>query len=133
MGKVCETDFSDTPSVKLTSIGQIVEKYILSTNNIENVSVNKYVIMPNHIHIILFVNGGGGELKETTPANQLIPQTVSTLKRLINKEVGENIFQRSYYDHVIRNQTDYIRHWNYIDTNPQHWKDDKISFLFLEE
>ena len=46
----------DTPSVLLTSTGKIVEKYIRSINNVEMVSVEKYVIMPDHIHLLLFVD-----------------------------------------------------------------------------
>ena len=46
---------NNTPTVTLTEIGKIVEKYILSTERIENVFVDKYVIMPNHIHLIVYV------------------------------------------------------------------------------
>ena len=49
----------DIPKIRLTRYGRIVEKYILSTNNIEGVFVDKYVIMPNHIHLILCVNNDG--------------------------------------------------------------------------
>ena len=45
----------DVPKTVLTDIGRIVDKHILSTNNIPSVTVDKYVIMPNHIHLILFV------------------------------------------------------------------------------
>ena len=43
----------DAPQNKLSNIGKIVEKHILSTNNILGITVDKYVIMPNHIHLIL--------------------------------------------------------------------------------
>ena len=46
------------------------------------------------------------------------------MKRLINKEAGENIFQRSYHEHVIRDEADYRRIWDYIDTNPAKWTED---------
>ena len=45
----------DVPRPQLTRIGKIVEKYILSTNKIKNVSVKHYVIMPNHIHMIVLI------------------------------------------------------------------------------
>ena len=45
----------DVPSPQLTRIGKIVEKYILSTSKIENLSVKQYVIMPNHIHLIILI------------------------------------------------------------------------------
>ena len=114
----------DVPKTVLTDIGRIVDKHILSTNNIPSVTVDKYVIMPNHIHVILIVDNNGTS-KAPSPTNNIISHSVSTLKRFINKEIGYNIFQRSFYDHVIRDQNDYLKIWNYIDTNPAKWQEDK--------
>lgn len=50
----------DVPKIKLSKIGQIVNKYIISTNNIPKISVDKYVIMPNHIHLILIFKNHHG-------------------------------------------------------------------------
>ncbi len=112
----------DVPKIKLTAIGNIVEKHILSTNNIPNLSVNKYVIMPNHIHLILSIQNGTS--KASSPTNNIISHSISTLKRFINNDVGYNIFQRSFHDHIIRGENDYLKIYNYIDTNPQKWKED---------
>ena len=128
------------PTVKLTRIGEIVEKYILSTNKIENVIVDKYVIMPNHIHMIIAVRKtdvGLGTSRAPSPtesccdlqldhsdndrANEIVPQVVRALKRLSNAEIGENIFQRSYYDHIIRGTEDYEETVKYILHNPRRW------------
>ncbi len=57
--------------------------------------------------------------------NQIIPKFVSSLKRFTNKSVGYDIWQRSYYDHIIRNLNDYQRIWKYIDTNPLKWELDE--------
>ena len=114
----------DVPKTVLTDIGRIVDKHILSTNNIPSVTVDKYVIMPNHIHVILIVDNNGTS-KAPSPTNNIISHSVSTLKRFINKEIGYNIFQRSFYDHVIRDEEDYLTIWNYIDTNPHKWREDK--------
>lgn len=111
----------DAPKIKLSKCGVIVEKYILSTNNIPGITVEKYVIMPDHIHLLLSVRNNDGTSWAPSPTNFLIPHTISTLKRLINKEIGMNIFQRSYYDHIIRNQHDYEETWKYIDNNPTNW------------
>ena len=46
---------------------------------------------------------------------------VRSLKTLTTKEIGEPIFQRSYYDHIIRNQDDYNEKWDYIENNPQKY------------
>ena len=54
------------------------------------------------------------------PKNR-ISNIVRSIKILVAKEIGESIFQRSYYDHVIRNQRDYDEVWQYIENNPKKW------------
>ena len=112
------------PCVTLTATGKIVEKYILSTDNIPGVHVEKYVIMPNHIHLILAIEETDGPPRASAPTMAALPNAISALKRLVNRESGANIWQRSYHDHVIRNENDYLQIWNYIDTNPARWRED---------
>ncbi len=114
----------DAPKTVFTKAGRIVEKYILSSNKIENVRVEKYVIMPNHIHLLLFVDDFYGTSRAPSPTNRKIPHYVGTLKRFCNKEIGDNIFQRSYHDHIIRNETDYRKIYEYIESNPSKWQED---------
>ncbi len=114
----------DAPKTVLSDTGKIAQKYILSTNNIPEITVEKYVIMPNHIHLILAVNNINGTSRAPSPTNSIISHAVSTLKRFVNKEVGQNIFQRSFHDHIIRDQNDYLKIWEYIENNPQKWKED---------
>ena len=116
----------DAPSVVLTHIGRIVQKYLDSGNRIPGITVNKYVIMPNHIHIILLADdtAKGRMPKMPSPANALIPHFVSTFKRFCHRDAGKKIFQRSYHDHVIRGENDYLKIWQYIDNNPAHWQED---------
>ena len=110
LSNVVGTGVLDCPRIELTEYGRIAEKYINQLNNFyENISVEQYVIMPNHIHMILFVRDGGSS-RTPTPTdkpNAVVPAFVSTFKRFCNKEFGENIWQRYYYDHVIRNKRDY--------------------------
>ena len=114
----------DAPKCVLTKTGEIVEKYILSTNKIPDITVDKYVIMPNHIHLLLLVESTGGTSRAPSPTNNIISHSISTLKRFVNKDIGQNIFQRSFHDHIIRGEADYFKIWNYIDTNPEKWKED---------
>ena len=46
---------------------------------------------------------------------------VRSFKTLVCKAAGEKIWQRGYYDRIIRNEADYLRIWNYIDVNPARW------------
>jgi len=116
----------DAPHTQLTTYGQIVHRYILSGNCVPGVTIAKFVIMPNHIHLILLVDNTAvaGASKAPPPTNAVIPHFVSTLKRFCHRDIGARIFQRSYHDHVIRSETDYLKIWQYIDTNPAKWQED---------
>ncbi len=113
----------DAAKVILTGIGKIVQKHIVNSNRIPGITVDKYVIMPDHIHLILSIDMpmGIGTSRAPSPTNASIPHFVSTLKRFCHRDIGNTIFQRSYYDHVIRNQQDYNEVWEYIDNNPLKW------------
>lgn len=66
-----------------------------------------------------------GSLRTPTPTNATIPALISTFKRLTNKEIGNKIWQRNYYEHVIRNEREYIEIIQYINNNPINWNKDK--------
>ena len=117
----------DVPQPFLTSSGKIVEKYLLSSENIPGVTIGEYIIMPNHIHFIAFLDPDKyqhvkyGTSKAPSPTNEMLPHLVSTFKRFVNKEIGENVFQRSYIEHVIRDVDDYNTKRKYIYENPMRW------------
>ena len=131
--KVIDGDLFHPPKVELTECGRIVDKSIYSTNKIQGVTVDKYMIMPNHIHMILILDRGSGKSRAPCPtadllrdrSNDVIPHVVATLKRFVNQDVGHNIFQDRYYDRVIRNQKEYTETYEYIENNPANWKYDK--------
>ena len=93
--------------------GRIVEKYIRNVPEIE-----KYVIMPNHIHMIIRIDNG--TMWASSPTNK-VANIVRSLKTLTTKEIGKPIFQRNYHDHIIRGENDYAEIWKYIDENPLKW------------
>ena len=62
---------------------------------------------------------------DSLPANQIIPSVVGTLKKLINKECEEKIWQRNYYEHIIRDEKEYLEILQYIQDNPYKWIEDK--------
>ena len=55
------------------------------------------------------------------PTKASVPKLIRSWKTLVSKELGTSIWQRSYYDHVIRNQQDYNEIWEYIENNPRKW------------
>ena len=107
------------PQVRLTTIGQIAEKYICSIPGID-----RYVIMPNHIHMIINIGKADGSMWASTPTKS-ISSIVRSFKTLVSKEVGGSIWQRSFYDHVIRSEAEYLCVWEYIDSNPARWSEDE--------
>ena len=113
---------SDFGSVADRWINKIPEKY-------NEVTLDNYVIMPNHIHLLLSVSGKDGR-GDPSPTMQ---EVVGWLKYQITKEInsirsqtGTKIFQRSFFDHIIRNDTDYTEIYNYICENPLRWNVDKL-------
>ena len=54
----------------------------------------------------------------------MVAGLVRYFKRSVTQKNGKNIWQRSYCDHIIRNEADYRRIWEYIDTNPAKWRED---------
>ncbi len=98
--------------------GIIVDKYIKNIHGID-----KYVIMPNHIHLI--IKNDNGTMWASSHTTQSISQKIKSFKILVTKEIGKPIFQRSFHDHIIRGDDDYLEIWNYIDTNPLKWVTDK--------
>ena len=113
-----------TPQIKLTDIGKITEKHLLSSENIPGVKIDRYVIMPDHIHVIIFlypdkyVSRKNGSSRAPTPTNEMLPHVISTFKRFCSKEIGSNIFQRGYIEHIIRDREDYETRSKYIYENP---------------
>ena len=79
--------------------------------------------MPNHIHMI--IRSADGPMWASAPT-QPIPSRVRSFKILVTKTLGTSIFQRSYYDHIIRNQADYDDVYRYIEENPMRWEQDEL-------
>ncbi len=99
---------------QLLSYGIIAEKYIKSIpNSYKNITLDNYVIMPNHIHMILI-------LRDKTETS--VSDVIGAFKKFVYRECGKSIFQKSFHDHIIRNSKDYERIFNYIEHNPMNWE-----------
>lgn len=103
-------------NVPLSAAGKIVVQAIQQIpNHYENVSVDKYCIMPDHIHMILRIESDIGGRIISAPT---VSTVVGSMKRWVSRQVGKPIWQKSFYDHGIRNQQDYDEIWQYIENNP---------------
>ena len=84
--------------------------------------------MPNHIHLIIEIRAG------TRPAptiNYLIMEiksiTTNRYIKEIKRKFQKRIWQRNYYEHIIRNEKEYLKIYEYIDNNPLKWEEDKYN------
>ena len=120
-----------SPLPKLSVYGKITEKQIKEIPiKYPQIKLDQYVIMPDHIHLILFLNSNTENDKKTPT----IVSVIGWLKYQITKEInksrgttGERIFQRSFFDHVIRDRKDYEIKRDYIRDNPNKWYYDHLN------
>ena len=90
----------------------------------ETVKIDKYVIMPNHIHMIIILNDAAN-LDGRPQAAPTISRIINKFKGSITKQIGYSIWQKLFYDHIILNETEYQKVWQYIDENPVKWAEDE--------
>ena len=126
--------------VRLTEIGRCVQNVLEMLPVLyPNLTVDKYVIMPNHIHLLLQITEERAiresplQQEDEAPSQKrtrsLLDIAIGFLKMNSSKQIHMHcpnliVWQRSYHDHIIRNENDYREIWNYIDTNPGRWRDD---------
>lgn len=100
----------------LSKIGIVIENEIYKLNTVyENIKVDKYQIMPNHIHLIIFIYEDSNGRTQFAPT---ISRIIKQFKGSITKQIGFSIWQKSFYDRIIRNEKEYQEVWNYIHNNP---------------
>ncbi len=125
LGNIVGTGVLDGPQNILSNYGKIAEKHIIKINNFyDYLSIEKYVIMPNHIHLLIRIFNHNGPSGTPVPTNNAISRFLSTFKRFCNKEYGRNIWQYRSYDHIVRGELDYREICEYIENNPAKWQED---------
>ncbi|MEM8858884.1 MAG: transposase [Chloroflexota bacterium] len=96
--------------------------------------VIEWVLMPNHIHLLLYLDSGFEHDPAPQPNNAhlSIGAITGTLKRRISKEIKpllpagiEHIWQRGYYDRIVRNEREFLAIQEYIRRNPERWLEDR--------
>ncbi|MCI5764666.1 REP-associated tyrosine transposase [Actinobacillus porcinus] len=110
--------------MQLSPIGIIIENHLLSlTQDFPNNELTDYVIMPNHLHFIWFN-------KTTSKLSDIVRKFKGKTSKAYHSEfknIGyEPLWQRSYYEHIIRDEKDYLRISEYIENNPIMWVEDRF-------
>jgi len=122
---IIQSDPMSMPRVLLTQYGEVVLRQLDGMSNFyEDIRIDKYVIMPNHVHMIVRLLGTVEGVYDSNQVNSKISRFVGTFKRFCNKAFGRNVWQSRSYDHIIRGEKDYAKIWEYIDTNPIRWNED---------
>lgn len=112
------------PDIELSLCGKIVGEAIQNiTIAYPELSVDSYVIIPNHIHLLLRVRADERGRPMVAPT---ISRVIKQLKGYVSKQIGKTIWQKSFYDHIIRDREDYEEHLKYISENPVRWHDDEL-------
>ena len=114
---------SDNLDISLTPAGEIVKQYIENVNHVYNghAGIDCYTIMPDHIHMVVWIcNLGDGPPRAAAPTVTL-PGIVNAIKGLSSKKIEYPIWQRGYYEHIIRGEADLQSIRQYIPDNPLKW------------
>ena len=103
----------------LSTFGRIAEECLAEVpTHFAQAHIDKWVVMPNHVHAIVVLSGG-------VDLSTVVGQYKGAVTRRIHSVQPElTVWQTSFHDHVIRDQRDYERIWVYIDTNPIRWEKD---------
>ncbi len=120
LSRIVGGDAYIAPYPQLTSAGVVVQKYLCTIPGID-----KYVIMPNHVHMILRISAKDkreGPVWDDAPTDMDIAKCIRSWKTLVTKELGTRIWQRGYYDRIIRSEQKYVAIAQYIADNPAKWQ-----------
>lgn len=119
--------------IELTHLGLICDSTFAIISGLFNVIIDKYVIMPNHVHVIMIMTDEQATARVAPTVS--LGSVVGAYKSIVSntwlklcKEKGTamgRVWQRNYYEHIIRDENDYLTKWNYIDENSVRWAEDE--------
>jgi len=135
--------------------GRIVQaEWVKTAEMRRDVVLSEFVVMPNHFHGILRIVGndkvnptkqeinrqtgsrekGDRQVAPTGPKTKSVGAVMAGFKSAVTKQIntlrdtpGAPVWQRNYFEHIIRDDTDYNKITEYILTNPRKWKDDRLN------
>ena len=126
----------ESPTIKLSLIGQKCEEVIKQVDKIFNVTIDNYVIMPNHVHLLIQIKDYDNvrAIHESPLQQNNRRSTISKIVGYVKMQISKSfhqinpdfcVWQRGFYDHVVRNEKDYEEIYEYISNNPLKWQLDK--------
>ncbi len=118
----------------LNKYGEICQQQIeWLQNQYPYIEIHNYIVMPNHVHLLIEINRSistrrnGNDTKIKSISSLMGAFKTTTSKKI--HHLGNEYFawQRSFYDHIVRNNKRYEYIFNYITDNPKRWKEDTLS------
>ncbi len=123
----------------LNEMGCIVKNEWLKTKQLrKNIECNVFVVMPNHFHSIVEINESYKGVLQYAPTKMQSPsKTIGAIvrgfKSAVTKQInklqqtpGKKLWQRNYYEHIIRDEDDYNQIYEYINNNILKWELDSL-------
>jgi REP-associated tyrosine transposase len=136
-------------NVKLSTYGKIAfEQWMRMEKRFPYCGYNPFIIMPSHVHAIISLARGAGEESRVSQLQipplrpyripLVLPNSLGAIVRAYKSSVtfrinqlpdsGDlTVWQRNYYDHIIRDEKEYKFIWNYIESNPANWLEDRFN------
>lgn len=115
--KQCLFGFIDRDHLHPTPLGHQVQQQIDRLQHSHpGMTIEQSVVMPNHVHLLV--------ARENRTAGPIptLARFIGQLKERVSKQCGESIWQRGYYDHIVRTEADLTRIREYITNNPRKWE-----------
>ena len=114
---------------ELNTLGKLVESELLGiSEHYDGIAIDKYVVMPNHVHAIIIIGCDGVERASPFPTlSTVVGEYKSGVTRIIHEKYpGLEVWQKSFFDSIIRNDKAYLEICKYIDENPIKWQFDEL-------
>jgi len=112
-------------------------------NHIRNIELDKFIVMPNHFHGIINIvsldanDVGAGSEPAPTIKHYALSEMIRQLKTFsakrineLRRDIGVCVWQRNYYEHVIRDENELTRVREYIAGNPLEWDSDEYNPMY---
>jgi len=115
-------NLTNRPFMVLNALGKCAEETIMIQNK-NDVKITKHIVMPNHIHLLILIDKCGRS-GATAPTSS-VQQVVRNIKSFVAKTAKFDVWQKGFHDHIVRDDGDYEKIYEYIDTNPDRWGEDE--------
>ena len=132
--KKCLFGYIQQGNLYLNEAGKMVEHHLLKIQEQAGVSIEQYKVMPNHIHLLLVIqraNSGTRHRSFPTVSSLIQGFKAATTAEYIKLVKAGNcpafqnrIWQKSFHDHIVRGEEDFLKIWEYIAYNELKWEQD---------